>query len=289
MKRNRKNRIQKRAFTLIELLVVIAIIAILAAILFPVFAQAKAAAKATVSLSNVKQNSLGMIMYAGDSDDMNVPAVRQDNQYSSSGAYISTLNESSWKALTVPYVKSVDLYRDSANSASKFLDYHSDPAARAFWGWTPTTPPKNETFVRGYYIANIWIGSGFMDYHSFSSTILASPATTFNIVEGKKYGEMIGPFESWQQNVDANSDNPKPSTGLQWNLSSDKWSNKAMVVGFHDGHAKRAAYSQTCGTDYMSKPNGSTDVDNWNLDASLKAGWSWIHDGGCGTLPQQFR
>ena len=45
----------KRAFTLIELLVVIAIIAILAAILFPVFAQAKAAAKATQSLSNTKQ------------------------------------------------------------------------------------------------------------------------------------------------------------------------------------------------------------------------------------------
>ena len=34
----------KKAFTLIELLVVIAIIASLAAILFPVFAQAKAAA-----------------------------------------------------------------------------------------------------------------------------------------------------------------------------------------------------------------------------------------------------
>ena len=41
----------KRAFTLIELLVVIAIIAILAAILFPVFAQAKAAAKKTASHS----------------------------------------------------------------------------------------------------------------------------------------------------------------------------------------------------------------------------------------------
>ena len=38
---------QRRAFTLIELLVVIAIIAILAAILFPVFAQAKEAAKKT--------------------------------------------------------------------------------------------------------------------------------------------------------------------------------------------------------------------------------------------------
>lgn len=58
-----------RGFTLIELLVVIAIIAILAAILFPVFAQAKAAAKKTVCLSNAKQIGLGTMMYAGDADD----------------------------------------------------------------------------------------------------------------------------------------------------------------------------------------------------------------------------
>lgn len=56
-------------FTLIELLVVIAIIAILAAILFPVFAQAKEAAKKTACLSNLKQISLGNLMYATDYDD----------------------------------------------------------------------------------------------------------------------------------------------------------------------------------------------------------------------------
>jgi len=50
----------KRAFTLIELLVVIAIIAILAAILFPVFAQAKEAAKKTNALSNAKQQGLAV-------------------------------------------------------------------------------------------------------------------------------------------------------------------------------------------------------------------------------------
>ncbi|RYG40950.1 prepilin-type N-terminal cleavage/methylation domain-containing protein, partial [bacterium] len=55
----------KRAFTLIELLVVIAIIAILAAILFPVFAQAKAAAKRAACLSNQKQLGTGLMLYMG--------------------------------------------------------------------------------------------------------------------------------------------------------------------------------------------------------------------------------
>lgn len=58
----------RRAFTLIELLVVIAIIAVLAAILFPVFAQAKTAAKKTANLSNLRQIGLAVTMYVGDHD-----------------------------------------------------------------------------------------------------------------------------------------------------------------------------------------------------------------------------
>jgi len=61
--------LMKKAFTLIELLVVIAIIAILAAILFPVFAQAKAAAKQTENLSNLKQLGTAAMLYATDNDD----------------------------------------------------------------------------------------------------------------------------------------------------------------------------------------------------------------------------
>ena len=62
-------RTRSQAFTLIELLVVIAIIAILAAILFPVFAQAKAAAKKTACLSNTKQLNTAGMLYMADYDD----------------------------------------------------------------------------------------------------------------------------------------------------------------------------------------------------------------------------
>ena len=59
----------RRGFTLIELLVVIAIIAILAAILFPVFARAREKARQSSCLSNVKQLTLGILMYADDYDE----------------------------------------------------------------------------------------------------------------------------------------------------------------------------------------------------------------------------
>jgi prepilin-type N-terminal cleavage/methylation domain-containing protein len=69
-----QSRMKRTAFTLIELLVVIAIIAILAAILFPVFAQAKDAAKKTQSVSNLKQVGTSVAIYNADYDDVMPPS-----------------------------------------------------------------------------------------------------------------------------------------------------------------------------------------------------------------------
>src|SRR6476659_6022056 len=62
-------RRRHRGFTLIELLVVIAIIAILAAILFPVFAQARAKARQSSCLSNLSQLGRAGMMYVQDYDE----------------------------------------------------------------------------------------------------------------------------------------------------------------------------------------------------------------------------
>jgi len=70
---------KNRGFTLIELLVVIAIIAILAAILFPAFAKAREAARRTTCISNVRQLSLAVLVYAQDYDETLPMADFDDN------------------------------------------------------------------------------------------------------------------------------------------------------------------------------------------------------------------
>jgi len=111
-------RNKSRAFTLIELLVVIAIIAILAAILFPVFAQAKLAAKKTQSLSNVKQLGLALQMYINDYDDRYVAGFNGDTYNGDWGEYLSngTDEHVKWDFNVMPYIKSINLFFSPADS-----------------------------------------------------------------------------------------------------------------------------------------------------------------------------
>lgn len=91
---------KRRAFTLIELLVVIAIIAILAAILFPVLSQARLSAKVTQSLSQMRQLSASVMMYASDADDNFVPASMR----------AATGPATIWTQGLSPYVKNENIF-----------------------------------------------------------------------------------------------------------------------------------------------------------------------------------
>lgn len=94
----------KKAFTLIELLVVIAIIAILAAILFPVFAQAKLAAKKSSDLANTKQQGTALQIYLSDYDDVYPQAYWYPNDNSSAGGYVH------WSGALQPYIKNLQIF-----------------------------------------------------------------------------------------------------------------------------------------------------------------------------------
>ena len=109
---------RRKAFTLIELLVVIAIIAILAAILFPVFAKAREAARATSCKSNLKQIVTGALMYSQDYDEILV---------SSYGNYLSTgtsgvARQVLFMGLILPYTKNLGIYRCPSAAAYTEVD-----------------------------------------------------------------------------------------------------------------------------------------------------------------------
>jgi prepilin-type N-terminal cleavage/methylation domain-containing protein/prepilin-type processing-associated H-X9-DG protein len=131
----------KRAFTLIELLVVIAIIAILAAILFPVFAQAKTAAKKTAELSNFKQLTTASLIYSGDSDDV-FPTT---SVYNFSGDPTRF-----WASKILPYTKNAEIVRTPLDSRipENYPNSWSGPwismASNSFSGGGPSTVISND-------------------------------------------------------------------------------------------------------------------------------------------------
>lgn len=175
----------RRAFTLIELLVVIAIIAILAAILFPVFAQAKLAAKKTRALAQMRQLSTAVMMYSSDADDYFPPASNRSDP---------NQDPTVWPPIVYPYVKNEELFvahdtngtfaRNWGERRNQTIGYSDatgvDPASTSVEG---NAAPGTE---------------GFRSAASFSqaeeSARVGLFATTPNSATGKERGYVFNPY-----------------------------------------------------------------------------------------------
>ena len=129
---------KRTAFTLIELLVVIAIIAILVAILFPVFAQARRAARDTSTLSNVRQLMTATSMYIQDYDETIIPwEVDNGASFPNSGN-----RWSGWSILLQPYLKNINICYDQARQIP-FVQVD----ASNNWTWSTTIAINRYAFA----------------------------------------------------------------------------------------------------------------------------------------------
>jgi prepilin-type N-terminal cleavage/methylation domain-containing protein len=189
----------KKAFTLIELLVVIAIIAILAAILFPVFAQAKAQAKTSVCLSNNKELGLAFMMYANDADDLFPPSrlfhfadangntvlepyIKNHAKFSTSSIWVCP-NEGAIAQNTGQVVSFLDF--PVTYSMNVFLSPGNKWAPDADACYTPVAQELSVRFEKSPYSneSNLSYDDGNNNIGGISNTVIVDPANTDLIFE----------------------------------------------------------------------------------------------------------
>jgi len=215
----------RRAFTLIELLVVIAIIAILAAILFPVFAQAKLAAKKTNDLSQLKQLGLASLMYSGDFDDQAM-AFPYAGTWSTScpgcgGNTVFTHGEMGpwWTDRLQPYVKNKGIFANPTNQDTLYLD-------KGYWkpGATSFLDTNTSDFYRNTYTYNEFIAhqdSNPLTPGSASMTALDMPGDTV----------LLGPSDNWFNRSSCQTNGSGSTVDLDWDISQGGWGYELWGAG----------------------------------------------------------
>ncbi|MBS1706441.1 MAG: prepilin-type N-terminal cleavage/methylation domain-containing protein [Armatimonadetes bacterium] len=196
--------VKRNAFTLIELLVVIAIIAILAAILFPVFAQAKVAAKQTADINNLKNINMGNQIYMNDNDDMWVPwSSGKDCNYVTCAKEGTDINwdDGSMFGLRYMYPNMLNPYIKSGlkDKSGEMKDIWASPLSKGFFKNSKYLYAYNYYTLGGYsacsspYAPASCQTRAASKYQEFadasyntpaSSSVLANPAQTLAFADG---------------------------------------------------------------------------------------------------------
>jgi len=248
---------RKKGFTLIELLVVIAIIAILAAILFPVFAQARAKARQAACLSNLKQIGTGVMMYSQDYDEIlpgnipqNVagapaPTYADGDQVGRGidpvagsttqvGGFWDIRAPRNWITATQPYIKNTGVLKCPETSPRS-----SNPGgvgANAPYNEVPSPPGANTSYMLNGIVANDPLA------------VIPAPADIIFIHEYAAFGRTA------QVRPHYNNYNTRNVTEYD-HVLYDRQHNQGGNFLFCDGHAKWRRKTSVKYVEFGADPN----------------------------------
>jgi prepilin-type N-terminal cleavage/methylation domain-containing protein/prepilin-type processing-associated H-X9-DG protein len=274
---------RRLAFTLIELLVVIAIIAILAAILFPVFAQAKTAAKKISSVSDLKQIQLASIMYSGDNDDAFAPKVRVGFAPPNGS---DPTNAMSFDKLIHPYTKNMQLFQSPVDPNTKYTTPHGQ--LRRSYG--VASHVYRAVQVRPGYWGS-FVGKG-----SITESAVPSPAMTISLGERRQCPGDGNPWakDDWFWCIEMNNTRALEIDGGEISYSYNNGANWAFIDG-HVRHYRRNGNRLSDGASVGTRFPGYAEKAAWwvgsthpQYDAGLScfdSGWN-ASDGDC-PFPEQ--
>lgn len=255
-----------KAFTLIELLVVIAIIAILAAILFPVFAQAKAAAKKAAAISNSKQEILAELMYMGDYDGW---VVMRYNAPPETGPVAPYTNQNMiWTGNLYTYVKNTGVYLDPEAPG---VPHEQEPHYTDSWPDRGYLPLGQNFTQMGWYIP------GNPDFLNIPrETSMRSPAATVafmssfcgNTAQGfRGYLARNDSVDAWNASTNAVS----TACAITACIPLSDRHNAGTIVALFDGHSKWYPTSRLLG-------NGSSTLPCNDDNSQFNTGAFWLDD-----------
>ena len=173
-----RRRSKFAGFTLIELLVVIAIIAILAAILFPVFASARAKARQASCVSNMKQIGTGLLMYAQDYDESMVNHYYKDPVTAWAGGVTQPPTSPGvnykWMDAIQAYEKNAAIFNCPEQGASGYLDPSKIVNSDHTTPYGPYIPQTKTTAVSRNY-GSFCMNAAYWDLHLFDPPIPGNP------------------------------------------------------------------------------------------------------------------
>ncbi len=252
----RQQASKSNAFTLIELLVVIAIIAILAAMLLPALSKAKQKAQAIACMNQLKQLTLGWVMYANDNSGKIVPNGGQANT-PSTFPDTRLLPGAAWYQWCPGNMDAFSPYATNFVQAGAIYQYvntmiYRCPGDFSAFKFGPYSFPHVRSYSMNCYMSPIagdsWTSVGLdgtRNFYKDTDDLQPGPSMTYVLIDESEYSINDAFFVS------------DPTQGNYWQDVPSARHGASCGLSYADGHSEIKHWTDGNVLAYNGKPHHS--------------------------------